>query len=166
MSLQGKELLMMAGPSEIPWRVIAAMMKPSISHHDSRFNVDVLDRTLIKLRGIYQTENEIIALPGSGRVALEAAVTSVVEEGDRVLNIICGAFGSLMAEMTQRVGAESILFEVEWGKAIDLKRLEDNLKSQNFKALTVVHNETSTGSMYPVEEVVALARRYGVLLKK
>jgi aspartate aminotransferase-like enzyme len=96
-------------------------------------------------------------------VALEAAITSVVEEGDRVLNVVCGTFGSWMAEMTERVGGEPVVFEVGWGVPIDLKKLEDRLKSGRFRALTVVHNETATGSMYPVEEVVSLAHRYGAL---
>ena len=161
--MQGRELIMMPGPTEIPWRVIEAMMKPSISHHDPRFNLDVMDDTLIKLREIYQTTNEIIALPGSGRVALEAAITSVVESGDKVLNVVCGSFGSWMADMTARVGGEPVVYEVEWGRSLDLESLEDKLKSNDFKALTVVHNETSSAAMYPVHDILTLARSYGTL---
>jgi aspartate aminotransferase-like enzyme len=158
-----KSILMIPGPTEIPWRVIRAMMRPSIAHYAPEFNIDVLDETLKRLREIFQTKNEIIAMPGSGRVALEASIASIIEPNDRVLSIEAGTFGPWMTEMIKRVGGRATVFSVEWGKPIDLGRLEDVLSRGNFKALTVVHNETSTGSMYPIDEIGELTRKYDVL---
>jgi aspartate aminotransferase-like enzyme len=158
-----RRTVMIPGPTEIPWRVIRAMMKPSFPHYDPEFNIDVLDATLIKLRKIFQTKNECIAVPGSGRVALEATIASVIEPGDKVLSIEAGTFGSWMTEMIKRVGGKATVFPVEWGQPIDLEKLEDVLGEGGFKALTIVHNETSTGAMYPIDEIGRLTRKYDVL---
>jgi len=154
---------MIPGPTEIPWRVVQAMMRPSIPHYDPAFNIEVLDTVLLKLRKVFQTENEVFAVPGSGRVALEAAVTSVIEEDDKVLCVVAGVFGDWIREMVERVGGQAVTFEIPWGQPIDLDRLEDVLKGGGFKALTIVHNETSSGAMYPIAEIGEMARRYDLL---
>ena len=158
-----KALLMIPGPTEIPWRVVLAMMKPSFNHHDPKFNVDVLDNTLIKLRQVFQTQNEIIAVPGSGRVGQQAAINSVVEPGDKVLSIVAGIFGGWMKEMARRIGAEVEEYSVEWGASLDLEKVEKILQTGKFKALTVVHNETTTGAMYPIGKLGRLTQKYQVL---
>jgi len=158
-----KPLLMIPGPTEIPWRVIFAMIKRSYNHHDPKFNVDVLDNTLIKMREIYQTGNEIIAVPGSGRVGHQAAINSLIESEDKVLCITAGIFGPWMKEMVERLGADAVEYPVEWGKNLDLGRVKAMLGQGGFKAITVVHNETTTGCMYPIQELGELAKKYDVL---
>lgn len=158
-----KPLLMIPGPTEVPWRVILAMMKPVCDHHDPKFNIDVLDRTLIKMRDLYQTQNDIIAVPGSGRVGQQAALNSLIEPGDKVLCIVAGIFGGWMREMVQRIGGRAVEYPVEWGKNFDLERVKRTLDEGEFKALTVVHNETTTGCMYPIEGLGKLAQKYGTL---
>jgi len=158
-----KSVLMIPGPTEIPWRVIRAMIRPSVAHYDPEFNIDVLDGTLQRLKEIFQTRNEVIAMPGSGRVALEASIASVIEPDDKVLCIEAGTFGPWMTEMVKRVGGHATTFSVEWGKPIDLEKLENLLSKGEFKALTIVHNETSTGSTYPIDRIGEFTRKYGVL---
>ena len=158
-----KSLLMIPGPTEIPWRVIFAMIRQSYNHHDPKFNIDVLDDTLIKMRDVYQTGNEIIAVPGSGRVGQQAAINSLIEPGDKVLCIVAGIFGGWMKEMVKRIGGEAIEHSVEWGKNLDLKRVKMTLDGGGFKAITVVHNETTTGCVYPIKELGELAKRYDLL---
>lgn len=158
-----KPLLMIPGPTEIPWRVIFAMIKPSYNHHDPKFNIDVLDHTLVEMRKIYQTENEIIAVPGSGRVGQQAAISSLIEPGDKVISIVAGIFGGWMREMVNRVGGKVTELQVEWGKNIDLKKVEKILNEGGFKAITVVHNETTTGCMYPIKELGKLAKKHHAL---
>ncbi len=158
-----KPLLMIPGPTEIPWRVIFAMIKQSYNHHDPKFNVDVLDNTLLQMREIFQTENEIIAVPGSGRVGHQAAINSLIEPGDKVLSITAGIFGPWMKEMVDRIGGKAVEYPVEWGKNLDLHKVETILAEGGFKAITVVHNETTTGCMYPIQELGELTKRYDVL---
>ncbi|MEM3630041.1 MAG: alanine--glyoxylate aminotransferase family protein [Nitrososphaerota archaeon] len=160
---ESKKILMIPGPTEIPWRVIRNMMRPSIAHYDPEFNIDVLDKLLQKMKNIFQTKNEVIAVPGSGRVALEASIASVIEPNDKVLCVEAGVFGAWMTEIVRRIGGKPVAFQVEWGKSIDIEKLESLLQNENFKALTIVHNETSTGAMYPIDKIGELTKKYDVL---
>lgn len=102
-------------------------------------------------------------MPGSGRTALEAGALSVIEPGDRVLVVGAGVFGVLMREIMGRVGAEMTEFPVEWGARLDLDRLARDADRLKPKAITLVHNETSTGTTYPAAEVGKIARATGAL---
>ncbi len=158
------KILMIPGPTEIPLRVIRAMMRASEAHYDPHFNVGILDETLEDLKKVFQTKNEVVAFPGSGRVALEASILSAIEEEDEVLCIEGGIFGTWMSEMVNRAGGKATPFPLEWGKPIDYDKLESVISNGNFKALTIVHNETTTGTMYPLEKISELAREYELLL--
>lgn len=158
-----RPILMIPGPTEIPWRVIQAMARPSAIQYELDFDREVLDAAVEQLKPIFQTANEIIQLPGSGRVALEASALSVVEPGDRVFVIVAGSFGALMREIMDRAGAQVTEYAVPWGQPIDLTDLEAKVAAIRPKILTVVHNETSTGAAYPVEAVGQITRRHGAL---
>ena len=161
--MEKKKILMVPGPTEIPIRVIRAMMRASEAHYDPHFNVGVLEETLDNLKKIFQTKNEVIAVPGSGRVALEVSIDSAIEEGDEVLCIESGIFGTWMTEMVSRVGGKPTVFQAEWGKPLDLEKLEEVISNGNFKALTIVHNETTTGTMYPLKKLSELTQKYDIL---
>ncbi|MEM2875574.1 MAG: alanine--glyoxylate aminotransferase family protein [Candidatus Bathyarchaeia archaeon] len=161
--MEKRKVLMIPGPTEIPLRVIRAMMREAEAHYSPHFNEGVLEETLDGLKRVFQTRNEVIAVPGSGRVALEAPIISAIEEDDNVLCIESGGFGPWMTEMVRRVGGKATPFTVEWGKPIDLDKLEEVISNGNFNALTVVHNETTTGAMYPLEKISKLTQEYDML---
>jgi len=154
---------MIPGPTEIPWRVIRAMMRASEAHYDPDFNLGVLDATCGKLRTVLQTDNEVFIMPGSGRCAVESAITSVIEPGDRVLCPVFGVFSNWMKQIVERLDGEAVEFPVPWGQRLDLDKLDQMLESGGFKALNLVHNESSTGAMYPIDKVGEIAARHGVL---
>lgn len=159
-----RAILMIPGPTELPWPVIQAMNQPPIIQYDQHFDQNILEPTTLALRRVFQTEDsEVILLPGSGRTALEAAAVSVVEPDEKVLVIVAGAFGLLMREIMIRIGARVTEFSVEWGQPLDLGALEKKVEEVKPKAITMVHNETSTGTTYPAEPVGAIASRHGAL---
>src|SRR5262245_38057374 len=100
-----RPILMIPGPTELPYPVIQALNQPPAIQYDRSFDEEVLEPTTLALRDVVQTRHEVILLPGSGRTALEAAALSVIEPGDRVLVIQAGTFGVLMREVMARVGA-------------------------------------------------------------
>ena len=156
-------LLMTPGPVEVDERVIRAMSVPAIPHYHPDIFAAV-DECVEMLRPVFGTEDALIALlPGSGRVGMEAAVLSVVEEGDRVLSLINGEFGRWFAEMARRAGAEVDVLEFEIGRAVDPSAVERALRDRRYDALTVVHTETSTGARSDVAEVARLCREHDVL---
>ncbi len=129
------------------------MNQPATIQYDRSFDEEVLEPTTLALRQVFQTQNEVVLLPGSGRTALEAGALSVIEPGDRVLVIGAGQFGVLMREIMNRVGADFTEFPVELGARLDLDRLAREAERLRPKAITLVHNETSTGTTYPAAEV-------------
>jgi aspartate aminotransferase-like enzyme len=161
--VQTRALLMIPGPTELPFPVIQAMNQPPAIQYDKGFDETVLEPTTLALRDVFQTTGEVILMPGSGRTALEAGALSVIEPGDRVLVIGAGQFGVLMREIMGRVGAELTEFPVEWGARLDMDRLQREAERVRPKAITLVHNETSTGTTYPAAEVGKLARSMGAL---
>jgi len=158
-----RPILMIPGPTELPFPVIQAMNQPPAIQYDRSFDEAVLEPTVLALRDVFQTRGEVIIMPGSGRTALEAAAVSVIEPGDRVLVIVAGVFGSLMREIMTRAGAEVTEFSIELGARLDLPRLAAEIDRVRPKAVTLVHNETSTGTTYPAAEVGTLARAAGAL---
>jgi aspartate aminotransferase-like enzyme len=160
---QTRPILMIPGPTELPWPVIQALNAPPAIQYDRSFDEGVLEPTTLALRDVFQTTHEVILMPGSGRTALEAGALSVVEPGDRVLVVGAGQFGVLMREIMSRVGAEWTEFPVEWGGRLDLDRLAREAERLRPRAITLVHNETSTGTTYPAAEVGAIARGVGAL---
>jgi aspartate aminotransferase-like enzyme len=158
-----RPLLMIPGPTELPFPVIQALNQPPAIQYDRTFDELVLEPTTLALREVCRTAHEVILLPGSGRTALEAGALSVIEPGDRVLVVGAGQFGLLMREIMARVGAELTEFTVELGRPLDLERLGAEARRLRPKAITLVHNETSTGTTYPAAEVGRLAREVDAL---
>jgi alanine-glyoxylate transaminase / serine-glyoxylate transaminase / serine-pyruvate transaminase len=157
-------ILMIPGPTELPFPVMQALNQPATIQYDMNFDVNVLEPVTLALREIFQTSRgEVIAMPGSGRTALEAAAISVVEPGDRVVVVTTGVFGGLMREIMTRAGAEVTEHTAEWGQPLDLAKLEKDIERVKPKAVSMVHNETSTGTTYPAAEVARIVKRHGAL---
>jgi aspartate aminotransferase-like enzyme len=161
--VQTRPFLMIPGPTELPFPVVQAMNQPATIQYDRSFDEGVLEPTTLALREVFQTKGDVIIMPGSGRTALEAGALSVIEPGDRALVIGAGQFGILMREILNRVGADWTEFPVEWGARLDLDRLAREVERVRPKAITLVHNETSTGTTYPAAEVGKIARSVGAL---
>jgi alanine-glyoxylate transaminase/serine-glyoxylate transaminase/serine-pyruvate transaminase len=158
-----RAILMIPGPTEVPWRVVRAMAQPAMIQYEPPFDEEILEPACLDLRQVFQTSGEVLALPGSGRTALEAAAISLVEPGDRVVVVVAGVFGALMKDIMERAGAAVTPFEVELGRPIDLEGLERVVAQVRPKILTLVHNETSTGVTYPAAAVGEITRRHGAL---
>ena len=141
------------------------MNQPPTIQYDMNFDVNVLEPTTLALRDVFQTpRGEVIVMPGSGRTALEAGAVSVIEPGDRVLVVGGGRVRRAHArDHGARRAPRSTEFSVEWGRPLDLARLEREVERVRPKAVTLVHNETSTGTTYPAAEVGRIAKRHGAL---
>src|SRR5215510_14879053 len=161
---QTREILMIPGPTELPFPVIQTLNQPPIIHYDQNFDLDVLEPVNLALKKVFQTTaGEVITMPGSGKTALESSSLSMVEPGDRVLVIVAGVFGQLMASVMGRIGAEVTEFIAEWGQPIDLAKLEREIDRVKPKLVTMVHNETSTGTTYPAADVGRIVKKHDAL---
>jgi aspartate aminotransferase-like enzyme len=158
------DILMCPGPNDIADRVLRAMIQPAACPVTPEFQ-EFYEETLDMLAQVYQTRNQVAPLPGSGRSGVESAITSVVEPGDRVLVIICGAFGHLAARVVNGVGGQAEEVHFPWGEPVDLGIIRDKLAQGTYKLVTMVHNETSSGTIYTNGgEIAQLAHAHGALL--
>jgi alanine-glyoxylate transaminase/serine-glyoxylate transaminase/serine-pyruvate transaminase len=158
-------LLLGPGPSNVNPRVMRAMVAPVVGHLDPDF-VRVMDDIKKLLRTVFQTANEItFPVSGTGSAGMETALMNLVEEGDDVVIAVAGVFGERMADAAGRLGARVHRVEAEWGRVIEPERIEAALKASGHpKLLGIVHAETSTGALQPVDALGAMAHRYGALM--
>ncbi|MHB0868681.1 MAG: pyridoxal-phosphate-dependent aminotransferase family protein [Chloroflexota bacterium] len=155
-------LLMTPGPIHVDQRVYAAMNRPAANHQSMEF-FKTLDDTIEMLRSVFLTKSDVIVMPGSGRLGLEAAICSVVERGDATLHVSNGTFCGFSLEIARRAGAETTVVEQPWGGPLDLDRLRSELSKKHYKMALVVHSETSTGARYPIAEVARLCAEFDTL---
>jgi alanine-glyoxylate transaminase/serine-glyoxylate transaminase/serine-pyruvate transaminase len=160
-----KRLLMGPGPSNVPPSVLKAMSEPLIGHLDPAF-VNLMDEIKDMLRKVFLTENEMtFPISGTGSAGMEFCLANLIEPGDEVLVGVNGVFGGRIAEVAKRCGAKVEVVESDWGRIIEPSSIADALGSlQNPKLVCVVHAETSTGALTPVQEIAQLAHDAGALL--
>ena len=157
-------LLLGPGPSNVDPRVMRAMTAPLVGHLDPAF-LEIMEESKELLKYAFMTENYLtLPVSGTGTAGMEAAMYNVVEPGDKVLVCVNGYFGVRMCDMAQRCGGELIRLDTEWGYAVDPAQVEQALKADEVKVVFVVHAETSTGVLQPLEEISRLAHEHGALL--
>ncbi|MEW5937756.1 MAG: alanine--glyoxylate aminotransferase family protein [Candidatus Thermoplasmatota archaeon] len=154
-------IFMLAGPVKIHRRVLEAMSVPSIAHRSEDFK-EVNDELRELLKYLFQTDYDVALFSGSGTAGVEAAISNLVRKGDRVLNIANGKFGERLHEMS-KIFATPTLLQIEWGKPPDLDVVERALAQEEYRAVTLCHNETSTGLTNQAMEIGALVKRHGAL---
>jgi alanine-glyoxylate transaminase / serine-glyoxylate transaminase / serine-pyruvate transaminase len=158
-------ILLGPGPSNVNPRVMKAMVSPVVGHLDPDF-VHVMENIKRLLRIVFQTANEItFPVSGTGSSGMETALMNLIEDGDEVVVAAAGAFGERFGDAAERLGARVHRVGAEWGRIVEPERIEAALKgARKPKLLAVVHAETSTGMHQPVEELGAMAHRYGALI--
>lgn len=157
------EFVMTPGPTEIPLKVLKAMLRPAISPGDPEF-VKVWDETAQLLQTILETQNEVVLFPGSGRVAIESALTSAIDPGDKVLTVNNGVFGKWLGLTVELAGGQKVELISDSRKSVDPDQVREKLRTeQDIKLVAVVHNETSTGVVNPVAEIGQIVKEYGAL---
>jgi len=157
-------LLLGPGPSPISPRVLRACATPLLGHLDPEY-LALMDETQELLRYIFETQNAWTACaPGTGMAGMEAALINLLEPGDGVIVCVHGAFGERMVEIARRCGARVTRVDADWGAATQPEQVAAACKAVKAKVVAVVHAETSTGVLQPLEEISAIAHDAGALL--
>jgi alanine-glyoxylate transaminase/serine-glyoxylate transaminase/serine-pyruvate transaminase len=152
------------GPSTVDPRVLRAMAAPLVGHLDPTF-LELMDRTQLMLRQVFETHNPLtLAVPGTGSAGMEAALANIIEPGDSVLVCSNGFFSLRMAEMARRYGAQVQLISRPWGEIFTPSEIKQALEAQPAKIVALVHAETSTGALQPLDEIAQIVHQYGALL--
>jgi len=152
------------GPSPVSQRVLDALSLPVVGHLDPKF-LEIMDQNMAMLREVFQTANRV-ALPmsGTGSAGMETCFVNLLEPGDSVLIGVNGVFGTRMVDVAQRCGAQVNTVEAEWGTALDAEKFKTALAQKKHKLVAIVHAETSTGVLQPLDEIAKLVHESGALL--
>jgi len=154
------ELIMLPGPVPVAPQVLRALSKPMINHRGSEFK-RLLDESREKLRSVFKTESDVLILSGSGTCAMEAAVGNLGVD-KKYVAVENGKFGERLKVLTSLYGS-TVAVVADWGTSIDADQVKQALQT-GADAVTLVHNETSTGMTNNVEEIGALCRKHDALL--
>ncbi|MEZ5816330.1 MAG: aminotransferase class V-fold PLP-dependent enzyme [Hyphomicrobiaceae bacterium] len=151
----GRHFLQIPGPSPVPDRILRAMDMPVLDHRGPEFGKLGL-KVLAGIKTIFKTKSPVVIYPASGTGAWEAALVNTLSPGDKVLMYETGHFASLWKNLATKLGLEPEFIDSDWRAGADPARIEARLRADSdraIKAVCVVHNETSTGSLTRVDEV-------------
>ena len=151
----GRHFLQIPGPTPVPERILSAMSRQILDHRGPEFQ-KLGKRVLAGIKTIFKTQQSVIIFPSSGTGAWESALSNTLSPGDKVLMVETGQFAVLWAAMAKRIGLDVDVIPTDWRIGADAALIEERLRADRahaIKAVCVVHNETSTGCLTPLEAI-------------
>src|SRR6266581_5969415 len=153
----GHVKLHLPGPVEVSEKTFRAFCSPMIGHRGQGFK-DLYAKIQPQLQALFCTKQLVYLSTSSAWGVMEGAIRNLVSK--KVLNCMCGAFSDKWFDVSQRCGKPAEALQVEWCLPIRPDAVDAKLATGKFDALTLIHNETSTGVMSPLAEIAALKQKY------
>src|SRR3989475_12137667 len=153
----GHVKLHIPGPVEVSEKTFRAFCSPMIGHRGQGFK-DLYAKIQPQLQALFCTKQLVFLSTSSAWGVMEGAIRNLVSK--KVLNCMCGAFSDKWFDVSKRCGKHAEPLQMPWGSPIRPEEADKKLASGGFDALTLIHNETSTGVMSPLAEFAALKRKY------
>jgi aspartate aminotransferase-like enzyme len=155
-----KKYLFSPGPTMLPPEVLLKMAEPMMHHREPEFE-KIYAEIREGMKYLFQTKNEVLIFTSSGTGAMEGAVSNLLSKGDKVVVVRGGKFGERWGEICKAYGIEFIPVDVDWGTAVDPKRIKALLESDpSIRAIYTQASETSTGVKHPIEAIADLVKGY------
>ena len=145
------------GPVEVSEKTFKALCSPMIGHRGQGFK-DLYAKMQPQLQTLLSTKQLVYLSTSSAWGVMEGAVRNLVAK--KVLNCMKGAFSDKWFDVSKKCGKDAEALQVEWGSPIRAEAIDKKLATGQFDALTLIHNETSTGTMSPLTEIAALKKKY------
>jgi NAD-reducing hydrogenase large subunit len=165
-AIQQKLSLMIPGPTPVPEKVLQALGKHPIGHRTKEFQ-ELVESTTKNLKWLHQTQNDVLTITGSGTAAMEAGIISTLSKGDKVICGENGKFGERWVKVAKEFGLEVIKIQSEWGTPLnpeEFKKILEEDKQKEIKAVILTHSETSTGVINDLETISAYIRKHNTAL--
>lgn len=157
-------LIMTPGPTMVDPRVSQAMSNQILGQFDPDFT-DIMNENMAMIRKSFRTKNQwAFPIDGTSRAGNEAVIGSIVSPGDSVLVPVFGRFGDLFIELAQRAGGKVTTMSTEWGTVFDQDQIIDEINRLKPKVVAIVHGETSTGRLQPIDRLGEAVHQYGGFL--
>jgi len=157
-----RHLVMIPGPTNVDPAVLRALAKPTTSHVSAAFAA-TFKRAIENLKQVMRTSGDVFVVSGSGTLAMEMAVSNVIEPGDKILAVSNGYFGDRFADVVSRFTENVERLSFEWGKGAEPTKIDEKLARGGYKAVIVVHVDTSTGVANDVREIARVVKDRGAL---
>jgi len=157
---------MIPGPTPVPEKVLQALSKHPIGHRSKEFQ-DLVESTTKNLQWLHQTQNDVLTITGSGTAAMEAGIINTLSKGDKVICGENGKFGERWLKVAKEFGLEVIKIDSEWGTPLDpdeFKKVLEEDKQKEIKAVILTHSETSTGVINDLETISSYIREHNTAL--
>jgi aspartate aminotransferase-like enzyme len=149
--------LFIPGPVEISPEIYAALQRPVMGHRSPDF-VALYQSVQPKLQELFYTKDPVYLSTSSAWGVMEGSLRNLVQK--KVLNVCSGAFSDKWNDVALRCGFEAEALQYEWGTPVDPADIRAKLATGDFDVITFIHNETSTGTMNPLEEIMAVLREF------
>jgi len=147
--------LFIPGPTEVRTEILDAQTSWMIGHRMPEC-AELFARIQQKIRQVFMTKKRVYISTSSGTGLQEAAVRNC--SNLKILNCVNGAFADRWRQVTEANGKDNVVLNVEWGQPVRPEQVAERLNTQQFDAVTVVHNETSTGAVSPIAEIASAVR--------
>src|SRR5215831_1466511 len=149
--------LFIPGPVEVSTKTMEAFSRPMIGHRGDAFR-NLYRDIHPRLQSLFGTKQPVVLSTSSAWGVMEASIRNLVERG--VLCCMCGAFSDKWFDVAKRCGKNAEPLQVEWGKHIDPKAIDEKIATGKFDTVTLTHSETSTGVMNPLPEICCVLAKY------
>ncbi|MDX1372729.1 MAG: aminotransferase class V-fold PLP-dependent enzyme, partial [Nitrososphaeraceae archaeon] len=155
-------LVMLPGPTNVPNRVMNAMLAPIINHRSDDFRV-LYKGIIEKTQQVFDTTSDIILLTTSGTGAVESSVVNLIKKGDKAIIPVNGEFSTRLADLIDSWGGNAIRIYASFGKNPPIEEIEKAMEeNKDAKAVYAVYNETSTGTtLRYMDKLGDLCGKYG-----
>lgn len=163
--MKNKTLLMIPGPTPVPEDVLLEMAKSPVPHRSSEFSA-IFDEVNEDLKMVFKTKNDVFIFASSGTGAMDAALSNLINAGDKVLSLVIGNFGERWGKIAESHGAEVERIVVPYGEVIDPEVLRKRLaedKNKEIKIVTMTQSETSTGVVNDIKALCEVINEHGAL---
>ncbi|HEX8340452.1 MAG TPA: alanine--glyoxylate aminotransferase family protein [Tepidisphaeraceae bacterium] len=158
-----KYRLFTPGPTSVPEATLLQLAKPVTHHRTAEFR-KLFSELQTLLQYVFQTKENVYTITGSGTAAFEAAFTSVVPAGGKVLNVTNGKFAERWASYAKAFGCDLKELKLPYGEHVTPEQIDAELKTGNYAAVTLVHSETSTATTCDLQAIAAAVRKHGDVL--
>jgi alanine-glyoxylate transaminase/serine-glyoxylate transaminase/serine-pyruvate transaminase len=155
---------MIPGPVDVEDDVLAARAEPTLPHYGEAW-LEIYLETIDHLKTVFDTQNDLFLMAGPGSAALDAALGSLAQTGEKVLVAHNGFFGQRLGTIARAYGLELCDVQASLGQPLEPEAIRRELAAHpDIHAVVAVHLETSTGVLNPVQEIAAVAREFDVPL--
>ncbi|HEY4329599.1 MAG TPA: alanine--glyoxylate aminotransferase family protein [Phycisphaerae bacterium] len=152
-----KMRLFTPGPTSVPEDVLLEMAKP-VFHHRTQQYKDLFAKCNEMLKTTYQTKNPVLTISGSGTAGAEMAMINVIPPGGSVLYLSNGKFAERWVKIGERNKWNATVLKADYGHAVPVQQVADELKKKHFDAVVLVHSETSACTVQDLAGIAALTR--------